>query len=545
MVIYNLIDRPWISIISTRGPEQVGLREAMERAHECQLALVDPLQLAALLRQVVLPVVVDACGLPRDYAEWADRFELGRLDSAATSAYLDEHHDRFDLFHPEHPFGQVAGLEALNHETRPVSLLIPAIASGNNVPLFSARTEADNLGLSAGEAALAMLATQCWDTSGIKTGAVGDPLSAHGKTMGNPVGCAGRLGLLIPWADTLFATLMLNLPVRAGLLARDDSPVWRRPEHVGPGWETRPARGLLDLWTWQSRRIRLVQPDDAEGEITRVVLTAGDRLSLWPSDVEPHCMRRVDVDASDGQVKRRPQRHRSDRALWQGLPGLLALDAAGRMPGPGETVTSSLILQLADLVAEGRLPEGLPIQVLAIGVEYGNQQAVIENVIVDSVPLPMAALTPDPALRDAIVKVARMSDGLRMAIGQLAADLRRASGASQPEFGSAESLLGRLDPAVREFLARLQASPLSYMEALDQWMATAESIAFEVAEPMLAAVSPSAFRGRRDERAKPDAAKGNAEWWHRAATAEMQYRRKVHQTLGHREKAQLAAGGAK
>jgi len=122
--------------------------------------------------------------------------QSGRRDARA---YLDRHAERFDLFHPDFPFAQVAGLHTVKDETKPVSLLLPAVATGNNVPLFSARTEADPPALTPAEAARALLAAQCWDTAAIKSGAAGDPQVKYGKTTGNPTGPLGQLGVVVPW----------------------------------------------------------------------------------------------------------------------------------------------------------------------------------------------------------------------------------------------------------------------------------------------------------------------------------------------------------
>lgn len=150
---------------------------------------------------------------------------------------------RFRLFDPVRPFAQAGGLTALTGETKPSTLLVPSIATGNNVPLFSAVTEADDLDLTPAQAALWLLHAQCWDTAAIKTGAVGDPQAAKGnKTTGNPTGPLGQLGVIVPTGRTLYETLLLNTPVLADGLDPADRPQWAWPErpHTA-GRRTRPA----------------------------------------------------------------------------------------------------------------------------------------------------------------------------------------------------------------------------------------------------------------------------------------------------------------
>jgi CRISPR system Cascade subunit CasA len=199
MPSFDLVSQQWIPVTRAGKRVEVGLLDALLDAREFDgLALDDPLEAVAVLRQVLLPVVLDACGAPRDGKEWASRWDSGRLDGAEPriARYLQDHADRFDLFHPTRPFAQVAGLRTAKDETKPVSLLVPRLASGNNVPLFSARTERDPPWLAPGAAARALLAAHCWDTAAIKSGAVGD--EAHvkaGKTTGNPTGPLGQLGV--------------------------------------------------------------------------------------------------------------------------------------------------------------------------------------------------------------------------------------------------------------------------------------------------------------------------------------------------------------
>src|SRR6266542_1999415 len=149
-------------------------------------------------------------------------------------------------------------------------------------------------------------------------------------------------------------------------------------------WESRPANGLLDLLTWQSRRIRLVPEVDAgEVVVRRVMVAAGNRLQATPQ-VEPHTMWRQNPNPRPGQGSVRPMRHQPGRAAWQGLTSMLALPELA--DGKAQVSTSLLLTQISRLRVGGHLPEDLPLQVLTVGVEYGNQSAVVEDVMVDVIP---------------------------------------------------------------------------------------------------------------------------------------------------------------
>lgn len=521
---FSLLDEPWVPVVSHGDRIEVGLRDALTRAHEFDgLALEDPLATVAILRQTILPIAWDALGVPRDETDWETRWNAGSLPGVPISAYLDEHAGRFDLFDSIQPFSQVSGLRTAKDETKPVSLLLAAAATGNNVPLFSARTEADPPALTPAQAARALLATQCWDTAAIKSGAFDDRQMKAGKTTGNPTGPLGALGVLIPMGATLFETIMLNTPYIPQGLPRDDRPQWRA-DVATSAWERRPAKGLLDLLTWQSRRVRLL-PEVDEGDRTvvrRVVLAAGDRLTPLPEKDEPHtAWRQVDKRGPD-DPPRRPIRHQPGKAAWRGMTALLATQSHAE-----EKVDSAAALvQLADLQSEGCVPEDLRLQLLSVGVLYGNQSAVVEDVMIDVLPLPVVSLAPDSPVRDLLLKVATDAERLRIAANNLGDDLREASGGDKLPWDKGlrlgEMLVHEFTPVVRRMLAGLQRQPDRVDDAQWAWTTAARRLALAAAEPAIAAAPPAAFLGRP----------GSATFTYRASVAEARYRKAIKDTLG-------------
>jgi CRISPR system Cascade subunit CasA len=526
MTGFDLISQPWIPVTRVGRRVEVGLLDALVDAQEIDgLALDEPLEAVAVLRQVLLPVLLDACGAPRDDEEWAQRWDAGRFDSARITAYLDTHADRFDLFHPAAPFAQVAGLRTVKDETKPVSLLVPRLATGNNVPLFSARIENDPPALDPAAAARALLAAHCWDTAAIKTGAAGDPRLKAGKTTGNPTGPLGQLGVVVPVGATLFHTLMLNTPVIPQGLRGDDRPQWRAAP-ADPEWRERGALGLLDLLTWQSRRIRLLAATDdtASGNVPvrRVVLSAGDRLNVSVHDLELHsAWRQVDRPRA-GEPPVRAVRHQPGRAAWRGLEALLAT----AVPTSDKVSAPRLLSQLAGLQDSGFVSEDLPLRILTVGVSYGTQSAVVEDVMLDEIPLPVVALAADSAVRDTVLAVAQQAERLRVAANRLGDDLRAAAGAEKLPWDKGQRLgdmlIHSFTPTVRRLLAGLARNPSEAERAELAWRVVARRLAWEVAEPALSTAAPGAFLGRN-----PDAAFGA-----RLAVAEASFRRTLNNVLG-------------
>lgn len=519
MTSFDLVTQPWVPVLRAGRPERVSLQQAFAEAHELDgLGLDDPHQAVAVLRQVLLPVLLHACGAPRSTEEWGDRWDAATLPLGDVTTYLDTYRHRFDLFDATAPFGQVAGLHTAKNETKPISLLIPRLASGNNVPLFSARTEANPPALDPADAVLALLAAQCWDTAAIKSGAVGDPKTSAGKTTGNPTGPLGQLGVVVPWGRTLKETLLLNcLALPAGLRSTD-APPWAR-EPVTAQWagadEGRLPRGPIELMTWQSRRIRLVAEvggaptskagDDRPVLISRVVVCAGDRLaptasSLAPRpDLEWHTAWKATGEKQSDLATQRPVRHEPGRAAWRGLEALLATRSDVE-----ELTAPTLLRQIADLRAQDWLPVDYPLQTLTVGVRYGNQSAVVEDAMSDLIPLPLLALTTDTDVRAVLLELVDQADQLRRSVNRLADDLRLASGAEKVAWDKSQHpgdlVIHRLDGVVRRILLLLQTDPTAVDRLRPVWSQLARREVWVVADGLLATAPDSSFLGRTDPR---------------------------------------------
>ncbi|MFF2779442.1 type I-E CRISPR-associated protein Cse1/CasA [Streptomyces sp. NPDC058052] len=521
---FDLVSSSWLGTLPRSGePAELALQDALLNAHLITgLALPSPAMMPAVLRQILLPVVVHALGTPRSLGAWKDWFEQDGFSLEQREklvVYLDEHRDRFDLLSDQAPFGQVAGLETPKGETKSVALLIPAMASGNNVPVFSCLTEGETLELRPAEAALWLLHAQCWDTAAIKSGAVGDDKMKSGKTTGNPTGPLGQLGVVVPLGRSLYETIVLNLPIDYDGQAALGVPQWAG-ERVTASWEARPARDLLDLWTWQSRRIRLIATDTPDGlRVTRAVLAAGDRLTQTPS-IEPHTAWRHVAKPKAGQAPRYPRRHRPGRSAWQGLNALLTL----ALPEDADGVSTSLLLrQIGELYAARCLPADYPLRVATYGVEYGNQSAVVEHVMVDEVPLPAAALAADHQdLSQLLLEAVTQADRAAFALDRMLADLRRAAGGEplprDKGHRPGEVLLHALDPWMRRLLTGMSRQP-DDIDVLEAGMSAWEEVVWRetrrIAGELLAAAPLTAFAGRTKK-----AEKGEKKDVFRSATAD-------------------------
>ncbi len=388
---------------------------------------------------------------------------------------------------------QVAGLEAVSGEWKSISLLMPEVATGNNVPLFSAFNESSVPPLTSALAAQRLLTTHAWDTAAIKTGAKGDPKVSGGKTTGNHTGTAGALGIVIPLGRNLFETLLLSCLV--GTSAPQDQPTWRQSPATAE-WTSRVPRGIRDLLTWQSRRIRLL-PEVAEGGImvAKVVVAAGDRMELLPPDMEPHTMWRA-VDAAKGGGPQRPVRHQSGRAAWRGMAPMVAT----RAQHDGLSSTGAL----TQLGAMDEIPDDYPLGVLTVGVAYGNQSAVIEDVMTDSLPLSVRALRGDNAMRGDLEDAVTAAEGCMRALNKLADNLRRAAGGDPTPWDRGQRpgdrLIAGLNDPAQELLHGAQRSPERMTEHLVRWEEMLRERVWAIADPLLDDAPAGTFLGRAEDR---------------------------------------------
>jgi CRISPR system Cascade subunit CasA len=510
-VSFDLVDEPWLPCLMTGGgTRELGLRQVLLDAHLVrELSLDVPTQFSPVLR-LLLAISHRAVrqpgtsGGPRSTDAWEHLWALGALPGDPISRYLDEHRDQFQLFHPAAPFMQVAGLTAASAEAKPITQLIPFAATGNNAPLFSATRDADPPSLTCAEAARWLLHVHAWDTSGTKTGAVGDPRAKAGKSYPGRTGPLGQLGVLVPVGRTLWHTLLLNLLVLGDDISpADDLPSWE----AGPltaEWHERHPRGVLDLYTWPGRRVRLQPEQTADGvRVRHAIVTAGDRIADFTTLIsfEPHTAWRRN-ETQEKKLKRvpvyTPVRHQPGRELWRGLGPILAQARADR-PSPQERGPRVL----DHLAGRAHLLPGERIFLSGTGITYGTQSAVIDETYADTMPLPVAVLADrDGDWEATALDAVRAAEEAATALATLAANLARAAGCDEDGLltgrrrAARTRLYAELDSRFRRWIAELGGSADEPADALGQWRTEVREQAERIAGEMLGAVPPEAVRGR-------------------------------------------------
>lgn len=493
---FSLWREEWIPVVNRTGATQCSLRDLFDHAHEItKLQHGNPLMEVAIFR-LLLAILLDAVG-PIDSDEWCQRWERGRFDQAEFRRYAAEVEARFDLLDPVAPFYQVAGLSTPSGEVKSTLLLFPELASGNNVPLFAAGTEAEPPLVRLQEAARRLLATMSFDVAGIKSGAVGDPQMAAGKTTGNRPGVAGQLGITIPLGGNLFESLMLNVPFPLADDSPDvgDAPVWRRDPQTA-AWKTRPSMGLMDMLTWQSRRIRLVVDDEDDPQsVVGVIVAAGDRLEAVNPYHEAHTAWRA-TDPSERLMSQRPVRHQPGKAAWRGMDSLLALGSGDSPISPATALT---------WVGRRSSYLGLtyPLIVRTVGVVYGNQSAVVEHVLADATPLPITALmatSEGREVRDKLIGMAEAAEAIRKSLNRLLDNLRDSCGGVPVPWNKGDhpgdQFIAAIDGPTREFLSTVSSAPDEFEAAELEWEQQAWLAACDVAYVLIESAPLASFIGR-------------------------------------------------
>ncbi|WP_216215624.1 type I-E CRISPR-associated protein Cse1/CasA [Amycolatopsis aidingensis] len=508
---FSLIDQPWLPARTTEGTAvELSLVEVFERAHRLANLSSDlPTQYFALIR-TLLAVLHGALEGPRNLKDWEQLWDAEQLPHETIAAYLERHRERFGLFHPQTPFFQVADLSTEKGQTSELSKLVADVPNGR--PFFTNRLDR-RISLSFAEAARWLVHCHAFDPSGIKSGAIGDDRVKKGKGYPIGTGWSGRLGGILPEGRTLRETLLLNLIPRDFILTKrahdSDLPVWEY-EQLGATVRPDPAvRGPVDLYTWQSRRIRLV-PEN--GKVTRVLICNGDPVKPQNRhQIEPHTRWR----RSTAQEKRRsepvvymPREHDPERAIWRGLESILPGTAGTQREEAAAGLTAG-VLEWLSLLSDDILDGDFPVQIRTIGMAYRNENSVTDEIMDDALSLRSALLRQDAIqLTGLAVGCVQAADEAARALGSLALNLAQAAGKAPPKPGSPDpaSLADRtravelayaeLDAPFRGWLSGLgpDSDPVEEQVA---WHRTAREVVRAPARDLQQRAPATAWTGRR------------------------------------------------
>lgn len=498
---FNLIYEPWIRVRHLDGSvDQLSIIDTLATAHELAGVVGEiPTQTFAITR-LLLTILHCALDGPADEDEWKELWLRSELPIEQVRGYLSEFRDRFDLLDQAQPFFQVSDLHTAKDETFGLERLIADAPTGR--PYFTTRLGASLASLDLAEAARWLVHCQAFDPSGIKSGAVGDPRVKAGK--GYPIGVAwsGLIGGILCEGRNLRETLLLNLIARSfdeDSFRADDKPVWERPPQTALE-DDRPPSGPLDLYTWQSRRIRLVLTGN---RVTGVLVCNGDKL-------EPQNLHRLEPMTawrrSANQEKQRglalvymPRQHDPERTLWQGIAALLPSQAGTTQHRKGADRLAPASLQwLGHLQYQGVLPDNYVVRTRAIGMQYINQSAIVGELVDDSLSLRVVLLSEASSVlgEQIALGASDIEAGIRH-LADLASNLATAAGGESepPRLAARASGFAAVDGQYRRWLARLDAAtdPPAARAELNR---IARRVLLELGQELLGTASSQAWIGR-------------------------------------------------
>ncbi|AFH39942.1 type I-E CRISPR-associated protein Cse1/CasA [Thermus thermophilus] len=385
---FNLIDEPWIPVLKGGRVVEVGIGEALLRAHEfTRIETPSPLEEAALHR-LLLAVLHRALRGPRRLEDVLDWWREGGFPQDPIRDYLNRFRDRFFLFHPEAPFLQVADLPEEN--PLPWSKLLPELASGNNPTLFDHTTEENLPKATYAQAARALLVHQAFAPGGL--------LRRYGVGSAKDAPVA-RPALFLPTGRNLLETLLLNLvPYNPG----EDAPIWEIPPlrfgDLEGGKTAWPLSGRTRVYTWPARGVRFLD----EGNGVRFMGYGPGVEPLEAPHRDPMVAQRLDAKGNLLVL-----RLSEERSFWR--------DFSAMLPRQGGKVAATL--EHAENL-QGELEESEEVRVNLRVLGQVSDQAKILDVRREVYPLPSGLLT--PRAEENLEKALKMAEVLGQGLGRLA-----------------------------------------------------------------------------------------------------------------------------
>lgn len=339
---FNLTQERWIPVVSDDWQRQeVSLIELFNDWDKYREIQADNPPTTLALHRFLIAILHRAYHGPRDEEHWKEI----RADGGKKAVeYLKQHFDKFDLFHPEHPFMQDISIES----NAAGEIYQAAQIHGNNTStVFCHEHQWSQSAISIPEGARLLLRLQMFDVGGKKAGATDSAGVIH--TM-------GAANILVR-GKTLQDTLMLNLMQYdpegeiPATFNGEDLPSWERP--LLPIANRIPT-GYIDRLTYQCRRCRLF----LEGEnVVKAASHPGDKL---PRDLSAQTWE-CNIPYVKNPKGSFPLRLNLDRSLWR--------DSAVFLQS-SDTATRPRILDwVADLQAEDLVEGIIHLQVLGLTVD--------------------------------------------------------------------------------------------------------------------------------------------------------------------------------
>lgn len=503
---FNLIDEPWVRVMDDNcNVVELSLKDAIINAHKYKSLKGElPTQDIAIMR-IILAVLhtifsrVDENGEEESIdskkdalKRWKALWDKGKFSEKAVSDYFEKWHERFWLFHPDRPFGQVAGLKSGTDYTS-AKLNGEISESSNKIRLFASYSGEKKQSLTYSQTARWIFYLNGYDdTSSKASKEEKEKAKKEGReVLSTGAGWLGKLGLIFIKGNNLFETLMLNLVmINSGEVQSEQKPAWEN-ESVSKRERVEIAMpdNLAELYTLQSRRLILVRNND---RVTGYKLIGGDFFQKENAFFEPMTVWRTPKKENQPYT---PKRHDSSKQMWREFSVLYN----------GESNKCSGVVEWFQkyLCYNGLIPASYIFQTAIASVEYGDKDFFVKNVFSDSLSMYTSLLSEvGNNWRNDIEIEIEKCDKLASAVSYLARNIYIASGGSDMSTESAGNLAKaqlyyKLDKPFREWLRNINPDDDSESKAdvIKKWQDTAVKTAFDYCDELAGNSSETAVIG--------------------------------------------------
>lgn len=345
---FNVLDEPWLPVRMPDGlVKDVGLLELFDQIEQfSSLAETSPPSLVAQYR---LLLAITHRALTTEHGPWTEAhrakwFREG-LPQRVVQTYLNKWRDRFWLFHPVHPFMQVAALAVLpetKDKLKPWTQISLARATGSTPLVFDHSSDDMPRTILPGVALRELLGFLQFTPGGLVKNRL------QGADRAGPL---SNTAAVVPVGASLHQTLVLALHQYG---ANSDLPAWERDAPQRHELVAEPAlpNGANDRYTRLSRTVLFEKT--SEGHVQWLRFSEGIGMAEDPNAPDPMASFRA------GKDKLVRITFTEGKALWRDLPALVP-DAEGKLSKPATVLglAAALRWMLGDQGDQSLLVAGL------------------------------------------------------------------------------------------------------------------------------------------------------------------------------------------
>jgi CRISPR system Cascade subunit CasA len=370
---FNLLNKPVLLVRWRKDGQvsEVSIADALRNAADIgELADSSPLVVTVQLR--LLSAILYRLSPIRTRRQWKTLYDAGQFDTKTLDDYFSQWHDRFDLF-GERPFMQCADLRT--EKPAPLSKMAPELVSGNNATLFDHNEDDAGTAYRPTDSFNMLLVAQGYGLGGLlkAKGTIDNKEFSHPSATDSVI--ARGISLYLA-GDNLFQTLLLNLAPNPGD-STEDAPCWEN-ELDNAYFDRTAPDGMMDRYTYLSRRILLIPEKEESGEIVvrRMYYTQGRAVDKSL----PDAMQCYQQSKKGGMI---PVLLSENKATWRDLTALLQLNSKDSIP-------AAALSFVGRLVNEGMVERRHRFQLHITGMSSDKAKVTLWRH--DQVPLPAAFL---------------------------------------------------------------------------------------------------------------------------------------------------------